>query len=51
MTVKKTIASLIAAFLLCGIILPETSVYADAAQEENKADIRILILCFSVRGG
>ena len=41
MTVKKTIASLIAAFLLCGIILPETSVYADAAPEENKADIRI----------
>ena len=41
MTMKKTIASLIAAFLLCGIVLPETSVYADAAQEENKADIRI----------
>ena len=41
MTMKKTIASLIAAFLLCSIVLPETSVYADAAQEENKADIRI----------
>ena len=41
MTVKKTIASLIAAFLLCGIILPETFVYADAALEENKADIWI----------